>query len=157
MGGKVDACQRGRGQSLSLSVTLPVRGASVHISLTFSSTILQCLSNACARVHIRVGAHAGGVRALRQPDRAAVGAPADPVAALHVRAAAARPREGGQTRAHAHTRASTARLPAAGSAQQAGDGTLTRASSFRLFLQLMSTCETRRQARMPRAEEPHTQ
>ena len=29
--------------------TLPVRGASVHISLTFSSTMLQCRSNACNR------------------------------------------------------------------------------------------------------------
>ena len=54
-------CFRARGvdSSQGRDSTLPARGASVHISLTFSSTILQCLSNACERAHNREGARAG--------------------------------------------------------------------------------------------------
>jgi len=63
----VCVCARGGDSSQGRDSTLPARGASVHISLTFSSTILQCLSNAYERAHIREGARAGGLVFPREP------------------------------------------------------------------------------------------
>ena len=96
---------------------LPGRGASVHISFTFSSTMLQCLSNACVCMHSQITYESDGLSPCRIcAQHPAMATPLEPIV-KH-----AQTHEG----THTDTILST--------------HTFTRARSFLLFRQLMSTC-----------------